>query len=47
MLIITLNSFILNFSVKVSENEDFMTKLLEEMSHAQEQLLEEKQIISG
>ena len=47
MLIITLNSFILNFAVKVAENEDFMTKLLEEMSQAQEQLIEEKQFITG
>ena len=46
--IITFNSFLfLILSVKVAENEDFMTKLLEEMSQAQEQLLEEKQIISG
>ena len=47
MLLITLNLFILNISVKVSENEDFMTKLLEEMSQAQDQLIEEKQIITG
>ena len=48
VLIITLNSFLfLILSVKVSENEDFMTKLLEEMSQAQEQLIEEKQIITG
>ena len=32
---------------KVDDNEVFMTKLLEEMSQAQEQLLEEKQIITG
>ena len=45
---LTLNSFLfLTFSVKVAENEDFMTTLLEEMSHTQEQLFKEKQIITG
>ena len=32
---------------KVADNEEFMTQLLEEMLHAQEQLIEEKQIITG
>ena len=32
---------------KVDDNVVFMTKLLEEMSQAQEQLLKEKQLITG
>ena len=45
---LTLNSFLfLTFSVKVAENEDFMTTILEEMSHTQEQLFKEKKIITG
>ena len=40
-------SKLISYPAKVDDNEVFMTKLLEEMSQAQEQLLEEKQIITG